>query len=165
VDGHPLPTWDDIQWLREEWGGPFMVKGIMRPDDARRAVDIDATAISVSNHGGNNLDGTPASVRALPGVVDAVGDQIEVLLDGGIRRGSDVVKALALGARAVMIGRAYLWGMAANGEAGVTNVLSILRSGIDEALLGLERPSVHELVRDDLVIPTTFAESHLATFS
>jgi L-lactate dehydrogenase (cytochrome) len=116
-----------------------MVKGIMRPDVARRAVDIGATAISVSNHGGNNLDGTPASVRALPGVVDAVGDQIEVLLDGGIRRGSDVVKALALGARAVMIGRAYLWGMAANGEAGVTNVLSILRSGIDEALLGLGR--------------------------
>jgi isopentenyl diphosphate isomerase/L-lactate dehydrogenase-like FMN-dependent dehydrogenase len=137
-----------------------MVKGIMRPDDARRAVDIGATAISVSNHGGNNLDGTPASVRALPGVVDAVGDQIEVLLDGGIRRGSDVVKALALGARAVMIGRAYLWGMAANGEAGVTNVLSILRSGIDEALLGLGRSSVHDLVRDDLVIPSSFAEPH-----
>src|SRR5204863_376910 len=102
----PPPTWDDIAWLREQWGGPFMVKGVMRPDDARRAVDIGATAISVSNHGGNNLDGTPASIRALPGVADAVGGQIEVLLDGGIRRGSDVVKALALGARAVMIGRA-----------------------------------------------------------
>jgi L-lactate dehydrogenase (cytochrome) len=163
--GTPLPTWDDIKWLREEWGGPFMVKGVMRPDDARRAVDIGATAISVSNHGGNNLDGTPASVRALPGVVDAVGDQLEVLLDGGIRRGSDVVKALALGARAVMIGRAYLWGMAANGEAGVTNVLSILRSGIDEALLGLGRSTVHELVRDDLIIPTSFGEGHLATSS
>ena len=122
--GTPLPTWEDIGWLREEWGGPFAVKGIMHPDDARRAVDVGATAISVSNHGGNNLDGTPASIRALPRIVDAVGDQIEVLQDGGIRRGSDVVKALALGAKAVLIGRAYLWGMAAGGEAGVSNVLS-----------------------------------------
>ena len=119
VDADAAADWDDIAWLREQWGGPFMVKGIMHPDDARRAVDIGADAISVSNHGGNNLDGTPASIRALPAVVEAVGDEIEVLLDGGIRRGSDVVKALALGARAVMIGRAYLWGMAANGEAGV----------------------------------------------
>jgi pre-mycofactocin synthase len=154
--GTPLPTWEDVRWLREEWGGPFAVKGIMHPDDARRAVDVGATAISVSNHGGNNLDGTPASIRALPGVVDVVGDQIEVLLDGGIRRGSDVVKALAFGAKAVMIGRAYLWGMAAGGETGVANVLQILRSGIDEALLGLGRSSIHELVRHDLVIPPDF---------
>jgi len=154
--GTPLPTWEDIGWLREEWGGPFAVKGIMHPDDARRAVDIGATAISVSNHGGNNLDGTPASIRALPRIVDAVGDQIEVLQDGGIRRGSDVVKALALGARAVMTGRAYLWGMAAGGEAGVSNVLSILRSGVDEALLGLGRSSIHELVRDDLIVAEDF---------
>ena len=125
----PPPTWDDLAWLRETWDGPLMVKGVMPSDDARRAVDAGATAISVSNHGGNNLDGTPASIRALPGVVDAVGGEIEVLLDGGIRRGSDVVKALALGARAVMIGRAYLWGLAANGEAGVANVLEILRAG------------------------------------
>jgi heme/flavin dehydrogenase (mycofactocin system) len=157
--GTPLPTWDDVKWLRDEWGGPFMVKGIMHPDDARRAVDIGATAISVSNHGGNNLDGTPASIRALPAVVDAVGDQLEVLLDGGIRRGSDVVKALALGARAVMIGRAYLWGMAAAGERGVANVLEILRSGIDEALLGLGRESIHDLVREDLIIPDGFTRS------
>jgi len=94
-----------------------MVKGIMRADDARRAVEIGASAISVSNHGGNNLDGTPGSIRALPGIVAAVGDQVEVVLDGGIRRGGDVVKALALGARAVMIGRAYLWGLAAAGQA------------------------------------------------
>jgi L-lactate dehydrogenase (cytochrome) len=154
--GTPLPTWEDVRWLREEWGGPFMVKGIMHPDDARRAVDIGASAISVSNHGGNNLDGTPASIRALPGIVDAVGDQVEVLLDGGIRRGSDVVKALALGAKAVLIGRAYLWGMAANGEAGVTNVLEILRSGISEALLGLGRASIHDLGPDDLIIPPDF---------
>ena len=122
----PLPTWDDVAWLREQWGGPFMLKGVMRVDDAKRAVDAGVTAISVSNHGGNNLDGTPASIRALPAIAEAVGDDIEVLLDGGIRRGSDVVKALALGAKAVMIGRAYLWGLAANGQAGVENVLDIL---------------------------------------
>jgi heme/flavin dehydrogenase (mycofactocin system) len=152
----PQPTWEDLGWLCAEWGGPFMIKGIMHPDDARRAVDIGASAISVSNHGGNNLDSTPASVRALPGVVDAVGEQIEVLLDGGIRRGGDVVKALAFGAKAVMIGRAYLWGMAANGETGVKNVLAILRAGIDEALLGMGKSSVHELTREDLIIPPDF---------
>jgi pre-mycofactocin synthase len=152
----PLPTWEDVAWLREQWDGPFAVKGIQHPDDARRAVDAGATAISVSNHGGNNLDGTPGSIRALPGVVDAVGDQLEILFDGGIRRGSDAVKALALGARAVMIGRAYLWGMAAGGEKGVANVLQILRSGIDEALLGLGRSSIHDLVPEDLIVPPDF---------
>jgi isopentenyl diphosphate isomerase/L-lactate dehydrogenase-like FMN-dependent dehydrogenase len=152
----PMPTWEDVAWLREQWDGPFMLKGVMRVDDAKRAVDAGATAISVSNHGGNNLDGTPGSIRALPGVVDAVGDQLEILFDGGIRRGSDVVKALALGARAVMIGRAYLWGMAAGGEKGVANVLQILRSGIDEALLGLGRSSIHDLVPEDLIVPPDF---------
>ncbi|MET0703094.1 MAG: pre-mycofactocin synthase MftD, partial [Mycobacterium sp.] len=116
--GTPPPTWEDIAWLREEWGGPFMMKGIVRVDDAKRAVDAGVSAISVSNHGGNNLDGTPAAIRCLPAIAEAVGDQVEVLLDGGIRRGSDVVKALALGARAVMIGRAYLWGLAAEGQPG-----------------------------------------------
>jgi L-lactate dehydrogenase (cytochrome) len=157
----PLPTWEDLAWLRERWGGPFMLKGITHPDDARRAVDIGATAISVSNHGGNNLDSTPASIRLLPAVADAVGDQIEILLDGGIRRGSDVVKALALGAKAVMIGRAYLFGLAAGGEKGVTNVLSILRSGIEECLLGLGRSSVHDVVASDLVIPPDFTRATL----
>jgi L-lactate dehydrogenase (cytochrome) len=155
----PAPTWDDLQWLREQWGGPFMIKGITHPDDARRAVDIGATAISVSNHGGNNLDSTPATIRLLPAVADAVGDQIEVLLDGGIRRGSDVVKALALGARAVMIGRAYLWGMGANGEKGVNNVLVIIRDGISETLYGLGKSSIHQLTPDDLVIPADFTRS------
>jgi pre-mycofactocin synthase len=158
--GSTLPTWEDLAWLREQWGGPFMIKGITRPDDARRAVDIGATAISVSNHGGNNLDSTPATIRCLPGVADAVGDQIEVLLDGGIRRGSDVVKALALGARAVLIGRAYLWGMAANGERGVTNVLEILRQGVSETLLGLGKSAVHELSPDDLIVPDGFVIDH-----
>ena len=95
--GTPPPTWEDIAWLRELWGGPFMLKGVMRVDDAKRAVDAGVSAISVSNHGGNNLDGTPASIRALPAVAEAVGDQVEVLLDGGIRRGSDVVKARGAG--------------------------------------------------------------------
>jgi isopentenyl diphosphate isomerase/L-lactate dehydrogenase-like FMN-dependent dehydrogenase len=154
-----LPTWEDVRWLREEWGGPFMLKGVTRVDDAQRAVQAGVSAISVSNHGGNNLDGTPATIRALPAVADAVGDQIEVLLDGGIRRGSDVVKALALGARAVMIGRAYLWGLAANGQAGVENVLDILRNGIDSALLKLGRSSIGELTPQDLVIPNRFTRA------
>jgi pre-mycofactocin synthase len=122
-------------------------------------VDAGVSAISVSNHGGNNLDGTPASIRALPAVAAAVGDQVEVLLDGGIRRGSDVVKAVALGARAVMIGRAYLWGLAAGGQTGVENVLDILRGGIDSALTGLGHSSVHELSRDDILVPDGFARA------
>jgi L-lactate dehydrogenase (cytochrome) len=150
------PTWDDIAWLCRQWDGPLLVKGITHPDDARAAVQAGAAAISVSNHGGNNLDGTPASIRALPGVVDAVGGEIEIVLDGGIRRGSDVVKAVALGARAVMIGRAGLWGLAANGEAGVTNVLEILRAGITETLNAIDRTSVHDLTPDDLVVPDGF---------
>jgi L-lactate dehydrogenase (cytochrome)/glycolate oxidase len=126
-----LPTWEDIAWLRQQWGGPFMVKG-------------------------NNLDGTPAPIRALPAIADAVGSQIDVLLDGGVRRGSDVVKAMALGARAVMIGRAYLWGLAANGQAGVENVLDVIRGGIDSALLGLGKSHVNQLTRDDVVAPPDF---------
>jgi heme/flavin dehydrogenase (mycofactocin system) len=157
--GTPPPTWDDVAWLRSQWDGPFMVKGIGRADEARRAVDAGVSAISVSNHGGNNLDGTPAPIRVLPEVVAAVGDQIEVVMDGGIRRGSDVVKALALGARAVMIGRAYLWGLAANGQAGVENVLDVLRMGIDSTLLGLGKASIHELTRADLIVPADFTVS------
>ena len=154
--GTPPPTWEDIAWLREFWGGPFMLKGVMRVDDAKRAVDAGVTAISVSNHGGNNLDGTPGTIRALPAVAAAVGDQVEVLLDGGIRRGSDVVKALALGARAVMIGRAYLWGLGAAGQSGVENVLDILSSGIDSALRGLGKSSVHDLTPEDVLVPPGF---------
>jgi heme/flavin dehydrogenase (mycofactocin system) len=153
----PPPAWDDIAWLRERWGGPFMVKGVMRAADARRAVDAGATAISVSNHGGNNLDGTPASIRALPGVAAAVAGRAEVLLDGGVRRGGDVVKALALGARGVMIGRACLWGLAAGGPAGVRNVFEVLRGGIDSTLLALGRPSVRDVVPADVIVPEGFS--------
>jgi heme/flavin dehydrogenase (mycofactocin system) len=153
----PPPTWADIAWLRAQWPGPFLIKGIMRPDDARRAVDAGATAISVSNHGGNNLDGTPAAIRALPGIAAAVAGPLEVLLDGGVRRGGDVVKALALGARAVMIGRPYLWGLAAGGSAGVRNVFDVLRGGIDSTLLALGRASVHDLVPDDVIVPDSFS--------
>ncbi|WP_460062986.1 pre-mycofactocin synthase MftD [Streptomyces sp. YKOK-I1] len=151
------PTWDDVKWLREEWGGPFLLKGVTRVDDARRAVDAGVPALSVSNHGGNNLDTTPATVRVLPAIAEAVGDQVEVLLDGGVRRGGDVAKALALGARAVLIGRAHLWGLAANGQAGVENVLDILRGGLDSAVLGLGHSCVHELAPEDLVIPPGFS--------
>jgi heme/flavin dehydrogenase (mycofactocin system) len=161
--GTPLPTWSDIAWMREEWGGPFLLKGVMHPDDARRAVAVGANAISVSNHGGNNLDGTPASIRLLPGVVAAVGgDGVEILLDGGIRRGSDVVKALALGARAVLLGRAHLWGLAANGEAGVQNVIEIVRAGIEETLAALGKASIHDLTPDDVLIPPGFAVERTA---
>ncbi|OBJ92153.1 alpha-hydroxy-acid oxidizing enzyme [Mycolicibacterium conceptionense] len=157
--GTPPPTWEDIAWLREQWGGPFLLKGMVRVDDAKRAVDAGVSAITVSNHGGNNLDGTPAAIRCLPAIAEAVGDQVEVLLDGGIRRGSDVVKAVALGARAVMIGRAYLWGLAANGQAGVENVLDILSGGIDSALRGLGKSSIHDLTPDDILVPEGFTRT------
>jgi heme/flavin dehydrogenase (mycofactocin system) len=158
--GSPLPGWDDIAWLAAQWGGPVMLKGVSQVDDARRAVDAGLTAISVSNHGGNNLDGTPATIRLLPGIAAAVGDQVEVLLDGGIRRGGDVVKALALGARAVMIGRAYLWGLAAAGQAGVENVLDIMRGGIDSALLALGQSSIAGLTPADVLVPPGFTRRH-----
>lgn len=150
------PTWDDIAWMVKEWDGPFMLKGICRVDDAKAARDAGVTAVSVSNHGGNNLDGTPAPIRVLPSIVEAIGDEVEVVMDGGIRRGSDVVKALALGARAVMIGRAYLWGLGANGQPGVENVLDVIRGGLDSALLGMGKSSVHDLGPDDVLLPEGF---------
>jgi len=157
----PPPSWDDVVWMRTTWadlsgGRPFMLKGVSRVDDAKRAVDAGVDAISVSNHGGNNLDGTPAAIRMVHPVATAVGDQIDVVMDGGVRRGSDVVKALALGARAVMIGRAYLWGLAANGQTGVENVLDVLRSGIDSALLGMGVAGIDELTPEHLLVPDGF---------
>jgi isopentenyl diphosphate isomerase/L-lactate dehydrogenase-like FMN-dependent dehydrogenase len=152
----PPPSWEDLRWLRDQWDGPLMLKGVMRVDDALQAVSTGFSCLSVSNHGGNNVDGTPASIRALPAIAEAVGDRIEVVLDGGVRRGSDVVKAVALGARAVMIGRAYLWGLGASGQAGVENVLDVLRAGADSTLLGLGRSSVKELEPGDVLVPDGF---------
>jgi L-lactate dehydrogenase (cytochrome)/glycolate oxidase len=155
----PPATWADIAWLRSQWDGPFMLKGICRVDDAKAAVQAGFTAISVSNHGGNNIDTTPAPIRVLPSIVAAVGNEVEVVMDGGIRRGSDVVKAVALGARSVMIGRAYLWALAANGQAGVENVLDILRNGIDATLYGIGHASIHDLSPEDVVMPAGFTRT------
>lgn len=153
---HPEPTWGDVKWLAEQWGGPMLVKGLVTPDDARKAVDVGATAVGVSNHGGNNLDTTPSPLRFLPAVVDAVGDQVEITFDSGIRRGTDVVKALALGAKTVLIGRPWFYGLAADGERGVHEVLETFRIGIERALIGLGKGSIHELTPDDVVAPEGF---------
>jgi isopentenyl diphosphate isomerase/L-lactate dehydrogenase-like FMN-dependent dehydrogenase len=138
-------TWEDIRWIRTIWTGPMVIKGILSGDDARRAVDAGAAAISVSNHGGRQLDGVPASIRALPEVVAAVNGQVEVLMDGGVRRGSDIVKAVCLGARAVLIGRAYAYGLAAAGGSGVTRALEILREDVERTLHLLGCASVAQL--------------------
>ena len=152
----PPPTWDDLAWFTAEWGGPCMAKGVMRLDDARRAAEAGFTAISVSNHGGNNLDGTPSPLRVLSGIAEEVGNEVEVVVDGGVRRGSDIFKALALGARAVMIGRAYLWGLAANGQAGVENVLDLLSAGLRSALLGSGVEMVGEVNPASVIVPGGF---------
>jgi L-lactate dehydrogenase (cytochrome) len=127
-------AWEDMAWIREQWKGPIVVKGVLTPEDARRAIDTGADAIVVSNHGGRQLDGVAPTIDALPEVVEAAGERAEVYLDGGIRRGSDVVKALCLGARAVLIGRAYAYGLAAGGGAGVARAIEILRSDIVRTL-------------------------------
>jgi heme/flavin dehydrogenase (mycofactocin system) len=158
--GTAMPTWDDITWLSGIWDGPFMVKGILHPDDARRAVDAGATAIGVSNHGGNNLDTTPSPLRYLPGVLDAVGDEVEVTFDSGIRRGADVVKVLALGAKAALIGRSWFFGLAADGERGVSEVLDAYRLSIDRTLIGLGKSSIHELTPDDIIVPDGYFLEH-----
>jgi L-lactate dehydrogenase (cytochrome) len=131
---HSTVAWDDIEWIREQWNGPIVVKGVLTPGDARRAVDAGAQAIVVSNHGGRQLDGVAATIRALPEIVAAVDGRAEVLLDSGVRRGSDVVKALCLGARAVLVGRAYAYGLGAAGGAGVARAIEILRSDIIRTL-------------------------------
>ncbi len=130
----PAVNWSDVEWLRRQWRGPLVIKGLLRPDDAREALRRGADAIVVSNHGGRQLDGAVASITALPGIVDAVGSAAPVMIDGGFRRGVDVVKALALGARAVLIGRPHLWGVACAGEEGVFWVLELFRREIDRAL-------------------------------
>jgi L-lactate dehydrogenase (cytochrome) len=146
----PSVTWDDIAWVREHWGGRLLVKGVLDPEDARRAVDAGVDGIVVSNHGGRQLDSVPSTVRALPEVVDAVAGQAEVLVDGGVRTGLDVVKMLALGARAVLIGRAWAWAVAAQGEAGVRRMLETFRADIDVALALTGNTSVADLDRSAL---------------
>jgi L-lactate dehydrogenase (cytochrome) len=140
-------SWDDFAWIRELWPGPIIVKGVHTDDDARRAVDAGASAVVVSNHGGRQLDTVAPTLRVLPEVLDAVGTQVEVLMDGGVRRGSDVIKAVAIGARAVLAGRAYAYGLAAGGEAGVTRTLEILRTDMLRTLKLLGCPSVAALDR------------------
>jgi L-lactate dehydrogenase (cytochrome) len=141
-------TWDDFVWIREAWRGPILIKGVHTGDDARRAVDAGADAVIVSNHGGRQLDGVPASLRMLPEVLTAVDGRIEVLMDGGIRRGSDIVKALCLGARAVLIGRAYAYGLAAAGHAGVARAIDILRTDMIRTMKLLGCGSVSKLGRE-----------------
>ena len=151
------PTWDDLDWIRAQFPGKVAVKGVITADDARRAVDRGADAVIVSNHGGNALDGTPATLRVLPEVVTAVGDRTEVLMDGGIRRGADVVKALALGARAVLIGRAWVWALAAAGEDGVLDILAMFKSDIDRTLALLGCSGVDALDTSYLDVPVGWA--------
>jgi isopentenyl diphosphate isomerase/L-lactate dehydrogenase-like FMN-dependent dehydrogenase len=138
-------SWNDLRWIRECWSGPIVIKGVLIADDARRAIDEGASAVVVSNHGGRQLDSVSPTIRALPEVVSAVGQQIEVLMDGGIRRGSDIVKALCLGARAVLIGRAYAYGLAAAGHAGVSRAIQILRSDFERTMRLLGCSSVTDL--------------------
>jgi len=146
-------TWADLRWIRDAWSGPIVVKGVLTGEDARRAVDEGAAAIVVSNHGGRQLDCVPASLRVLPEIVAAVGGRVEVLMDGGIRRGSDAVKAICLGARAVLCGRAYAYGLAAAGEAGVTRALEILRTDLDRTLKLLGCSSIKDLDRSFVNVP------------
>jgi isopentenyl diphosphate isomerase/L-lactate dehydrogenase-like FMN-dependent dehydrogenase len=149
-------TWSDLRWIREHWGGPIVVKGLLTGEDAKRAVDEGAAAVSVSNHGGRQLDCVLPSIRALPEVVAAVKSQAEVWMDGGIRRGSDIVKALCLGARAVLCGRAYAYALAAAGEAGVTQAIHILKTDVDRTLRLLGCNSVQELDQSYVEIPASW---------
>jgi isopentenyl diphosphate isomerase/L-lactate dehydrogenase-like FMN-dependent dehydrogenase len=153
------PAWEDIPWIRERWDGPLVIKGILTVDDARRAVAEGADAIVVSNHGGNVLDGSVPTLPVLPEIVEAVGDEIEVLMDSGVRRGVDVVKALALGAKAVLLGRAYVYALLAAGEPGVRHMLEVFRQQIDEALAFLGVKSVYDLDASYLELPPSWASA------
>jgi isopentenyl diphosphate isomerase/L-lactate dehydrogenase-like FMN-dependent dehydrogenase len=149
-------TWEDFSWIRKRWPGPIVVKGVLTAEDARRAVEEGAAGVVVSNHGGRQLDGVAATLRALPEVVEAVKGRAEVLLDGGIRRGSDIVKAICLGARAVLIGRAYAYGLGAAGEAGVSRAIQILRADLQRTLALLGSKSIAELNRSYVDVPAAW---------
>ena len=152
-------TWADLKWIRELWKGPIVVKGLLVGDDARRAIDQGAAAVVVSNHGGRQLDSVSPTLRALPEIVAAVDGRIEVLMDGGIRRGGDIVKALCLGARAVLVGRAYAYGLAAAGEPGVTRAIEILRADLERTIRLLGCPSLSALDRSYLDVPAAWQAS------
>lgn len=167
----PSVNWDDLAWLRSIWSGPIALKGIMSAEDARKAVEYGVEGVIVSNHGGRQLDGLPAPIEVLPEVVDAVGDRAEVILDGGVRRGTDVIKALALGARACMIGRPYLYGLAAGRQQGVEDALRILQAEITRGLALLGRPRLADLepsalrldrASDDVAFSPRSAEGRMA---
>jgi L-lactate dehydrogenase (cytochrome) len=149
-------TWDDLKWIRKEWPGPIVVKGVMIAEDAKRAVEEGAAGVIVSNHGGRQLDGVSSALRALPEIVAAVGSRTEVLVDGGIRRGSDIAKAICLGARAVLIGRAYMYGLGAAGEAGVARAIAILRADLERTMALLGCKSIAELNRSYVDVPASW---------
>ncbi len=149
-------TWEDFRWLREIWPGPIIAKGVLSADDARRAVDVGAEAIVVSNHGGRQLDTVSSTLRVLPEIVAAVGGQTEILLDGGIRRGSDIVKALCLGARAVLVGRAYAYGLGAAGKPGAAKAIQILREGVERTLKLLGCASIKDLNPSYISLPDSW---------
>jgi isopentenyl diphosphate isomerase/L-lactate dehydrogenase-like FMN-dependent dehydrogenase len=155
-------SWNDLRWIRECWPGPVVIKGVLIADDARRAVDEGASAVVVSNHGGRQLDSVSPTIRALPEIVSAVGGQTEVLMDGGVRRGSDIVKALCLGARAVLVGRAYAYGLAAAGHPGVTRAIQILRNDVERTLRLLGCHSVSELNASYVAYPKEWCTSFRA---
>ncbi len=152
-------TWADLRWIRDHWKGPIVIKGVLTGDDARRSIDEGAAAISVSNHGGRQLDGVPSSLRALPEVIEAVQGRVEVLMDGGIRRGTDIVKAICMGARAVLCGRAYAYGLAAAGEAGVDRAIEILRTDLERTLRLLGCPSIAALDGSYVNVPQSWKAS------
>ncbi len=151
-----IVTWEDLRWMHDAWRGPIVVKGVHTGDDARRAIDAGAHAVVVSNHGGRQLDGVPASLRSLPEVVAAVNGQVEVLMDGGIRRGGDIVKALAMGARAVLIGRAYAYGLGAAGGPGVARAIEILQTDLVRTMRLLGCSSVANLDSSYVDMPSTW---------
>jgi isopentenyl diphosphate isomerase/L-lactate dehydrogenase-like FMN-dependent dehydrogenase len=155
-------TWEDFAWIRKRWPGPIVVKGVLTADDARRSLDEGASGVVVSNHGGRQLDGAPATLRALPEVVKAVGGRAQVLLDGGIRRGSDIAKAICLGARAVLIGRAYAYGLGAAGEAGASRAIEILRADLDRALALLGCQSITDLNRSYVDLPASWVNQEIS---
>jgi L-lactate dehydrogenase (cytochrome) len=164
----PALSWDDVAWIKQKWGGKLILKGILDPEDARRALDTGADAIIVSNHGGRQLDGALSSIQGLSDIVAAVGDQIEVHMDGGIRSGQDVLKAIAMGAKGTYIGRAFLYGLGAGGEAGVTSCLDVIRKELDVtmALCGLRdiKTVDRNIIAENPFGPTYRTDQRLNTF-